>query len=129
MFGFVDNHADRAVQAGLNMQRRLRDLRRTWKRDNRPALQGRVGINTERVVLGNMGSQQIFDYAILGDAVNLASRLESANKNYQTRVMISEFTHACLTPNQFRTRLLDVIKVQGKTKAVKVFEVYGTTSH
>jgi hypothetical protein len=42
--------------------------------------------------------------------------------------MISEFTHACLTPNQFRTRLLDVIKVQGKTKAVKVFEVYGTTS-
>jgi adenylate cyclase len=124
----VPDHADRAVQTGLSMQRRLRDLRRTWKRENRPALKCRVGINTGRVVLGNMGSQQIFDYTVLGDAVNLASRLESANKNYQTRVMISEFTHACLTPGRFRTRLLDVIKVQGKTQAVKVFEVYGTAS-
>ena len=124
----LDHHADRAVQTGLSMQHRLRVLRRTWKRENRPALKCRVGINTGQVVLGNMGSQQIFDYTVLGDAVNLASRLESANKNYQTQVMISEFTHACLTPNQFRTRLLDVIKVQGKTKAVKVFEVYGAAS-
>ena len=124
----VPDHADRAVQTGLSMQQRLHDLRRKWIQENRPALQCRVGINTGSVVLGNMGSRQIFDYTALGDAVNLASRLEGANKNYQTRVMISEFTHACLTPGQFRTRLLDVIKVKGKTEAVKVFEVYGAAS-
>ena len=64
----------------------------------------------------------------MGDPVNLASRLEGANKPYGTFIMISEFTLEHITPNRFRYRLLDLIKVAGKTKAVKVYEVYGLCS-
>jgi adenylate cyclase len=121
------SHADTAVRAALTMQRRLRELRQAWEKRGLPALRCRIGINTGSMVIGNMGSHQVFDYTVLGDAVNLASRLESANKLYHTYLMISEFTYAYLSPNMFRTRVLDVIKVQGKSRAVKVLEVYGET--
>ena len=88
----------------------------------------RVGVNTGSMILGNMGSRQVFDYTVLGDAVNLASRLEGANKRYNTELIISESTHQDLPPGVFRSRILDVIKVKGKSKAVKVFEVYGEAS-
>jgi adenylate cyclase len=77
------------------------------------------------MIVGNMGSNQVFDYTVIGDSVNLASRLEGANKRYNTHFMISEFTQGYLTPGLFRTRVLDVIAVKGKSKAVKVFEVVG----
>ncbi|RMF86151.1 MAG: adenylate/guanylate cyclase domain-containing protein [Nitrospinota bacterium] len=121
----LTDHADRAVRTALKMQRRLQELRQRWKARGLPALECRVGINTGPMIIGNMGSHQIFDYTVIGDAVNLASRLEGANKRYGTTIMISEFTHACLTPGLFRTRVLDVIRVKGKAKAVRVFEVYG----
>lgn len=121
----LSDHADRAVRAGLTMQRRLCELRLLWEKRGLAPLRCRVGINTGPMVVGNMGSNQVFDYTVMGDAVNLASRLEGANKLYQTYMMISEFTHAHLPPGMFCTRLLDVIRVKGKTQAVKVFEVYG----
>jgi adenylate cyclase len=124
----LPNHADMAVCAALAMQRRLRELRLLWQKRGLPPLRCRVGINTGPVVIGNMGSHQVFDYTAMGDAVNLASRLESANKLYHTYLMISESTYEYLSPDMFRVRLLDVIAVKGKSKAVKVFEVYGETS-
>lgn len=124
----MPDHADRAVRAGLKMQSRLRELREMWAEKGLPALRCRVGINTGPMIIGNMGSNQVFDYTVIGDAVNLASRLEGANKRYNTYLMISETTRECLSPAMFRTRVLDVIKVKGKSKAVKVFEVYGDMS-
>ncbi|MBN1104572.1 MAG: adenylate/guanylate cyclase domain-containing protein [Deltaproteobacteria bacterium] len=124
----LPDHADRAVRAGLLMQRRLKELRKIWAEKGLPELRCRVGINTGPMIVGNMGSNQVFDYTVIGDAVNLASRLEGANKRYDTYLMISEFTLEQLTPGLFRTRVLDVIKVKGKTKAVKVFEVIGENS-
>jgi adenylate cyclase len=124
----LPNHADMAVRAGLIMQRRLYELCQIWAKRGLPALRCRVGINTGPMVIGNMGSHQVFDYTVMGDAVNLASRLEGANKLYDTYLVISEFTYEHLSPDMFLTRMLDVIKVKGKSKAVKVFEIYGENS-
>ncbi|MEW6669407.1 MAG: adenylate/guanylate cyclase domain-containing protein [Thermodesulfobacteriota bacterium] len=124
----LPDHADKAVRAGLKMQRRLKELREIWKGQGLPELRCRVGINTGSMIVGNMGSNQVFDYTVIGDSVNLASRLEGANKRYNTYLMISESTLGYLTPGLFRTRVLDVIKVKGKTRAVKVFEVIGENS-
>src|SRR4030095_7680896 len=74
----LSNHAELAVRAGLQMQRRLCELRQIWDKRGLPALQCRIGINTGPMIVGNMGSHQVFDYTVIGDAVNLASRLESA---------------------------------------------------
>lgn len=122
----VADHADRAVRTALNMQRRLADLRRLWAAKGLPELTCRIGVNTGIMIVGNMGSDQVFDYTVIGDAVNLASRLESANKFYGTDIMISEATHRQLTPDRFRTRLLDSIRVKGKTQPIRVYEVYGS---
>ncbi|MBF0378460.1 MAG: CHASE2 domain-containing protein [Desulfamplus sp.] len=126
----VENHPDMAVTAALQMLKRLSELREIWKQQNTIEkkwyeLYCRIGINTNNMIVGNMGSKSVLDYTVIGDAVNLASRLESANKNYGTYLMISEFTYAQLAVGRFKTRLLDYIRVKGKTKPVRVYEVYG----
>lgn len=120
----VPDHADRAVNAALEMQKRMVEIRKDWKQKGRPALHCRIGINTGWMVVGNMGSKDVLDYTVIGDAVNLASRLEGANKYYDTSLMISQFTQEQLTPGRFRMRVLDVVQVKGKEKPVRVYEVY-----
>jgi adenylate cyclase len=124
----LPHHADVAVRTALRMQRRLEVLRPQWVSQGWPEVHCSVGINTGPMVVGNIGSDQRIDYTAIGDAVNLASRLQGANKHYKTMVMISEFTYQALSPGLFHTRLLDVIRVKGKSQAVKVYEVYGETS-
>ena len=124
----MENHADAAVKTALNMQKKIEELNKAWSSKELPSLRSRIGINTGQVIIGNMGSDRVFDYTVIGDAVNLAARLESANKRYSTLIMISEFTYNQIDKEKFKTRLLDIIKVKGKTKAVKVFEVYGFSS-
>ncbi len=124
----MPDHANRAIRVALKMQSRLQVLRALWQEQGYPLLHQRIGINTGQMYFGNLGSQQVFYYSVLGDPVNLGARLESANKFYGTHLMISEFTYQNIEPGRFRTRLLDIIKVKGKKKAVRVYEVYGETS-
>ncbi|MGP0630730.1 CHASE2 domain-containing protein [Nitrospina sp. 32_T5] len=119
------NHADQAVRAGLAMQVALRTLNAEWEKQGRVQVNCRIGIHTGMLVAGNLGSDQVFDYTVIGDSVNLASRLEGVNKLYRTQVIISEKTFSLLTPEVFRVRPLDIIKVKGKNEPVRIFEVYG----
>jgi adenylate cyclase len=124
----MPRHADNAVKAGLAIHRRLKVCGEKWKEKGLPELKCRIGINTGKMLFGNLGSEQVYYYSVMGDNVNLASRLETANKIYGSYMIISEFTLEELTPGQFKTRLLDIVKVKGKSKAVKIYEVYGDQS-
>jgi adenylate cyclase len=119
---YYSDHAKRACLAALQMQEKLTELRSKWKAEGKPQLKVRIGINSGQMVVGNMGSQDVFDYTVLGDAVNLGSRLEGANKVYGTYIMISERTKQELD-NNFVLRDLDVIRVKGKTEPIKVYEL------
>jgi len=116
------DHANKACVTALQMRAALQNLHDKWKKENKPLLDFRIGINTGEVIVGNVGSEKRFDYTIMGDQVNLGSRLEGANKKYSTHIMISETTHSKLEDG-FITRELDLIKVKGKDKPVHVYEL------
>jgi adenylate cyclase len=117
-----ENHPHAACRTALQMQKKLVTMREKWRSEGRPELVARVGINTGFVIVGNMGSQTVFDYTVMGDAVNLGARLEGANKMYETYIMISETTNGYVK-DSFHTRPLDLIRVKGKNKPVEVFEL------
>ncbi|OHD56101.1 MAG: hypothetical protein A2Y33_01495 [Spirochaetes bacterium GWF1_51_8] len=119
------DHAKRACAAVIAMQKRLVQLRLKWKGEGRPEIIVRMGINTGDAVVGNMGSQQRMDYTMMGDTVNLASRLEGANKFYGTMSMISETTYE-VVKSEFLIRELDNLKVVGKDKPIRVYELIDT---
>ncbi len=124
---YFEDHAVRACYAALDMQKRLGQMGKKWKKLGTPVLSCRVGINSGKMIVGNMGSNKVFDYTVIGDEVNLASRLEGANKIFKTKIMISESTYQ-LVKDAVVTRPLDLIRVKGKEKPVQVFEVLGKKS-
>jgi len=118
------DHSLRTCLASLEMQKRLAALRPKWVKEGKPALEVRIGINTGTMIVGNMGGQDRFDYAVIGDSVNLASRLEGANKQYGSHIMISDFTYQQVK-DRVTVRELDLIQVKGKNEPVKVWELMG----
>ena len=118
------DHHERASQASLEMIERLLELQKDWTKRGVPPLDIGIGLNTGDAVVGNMGSYDRFDYTAMGDTINLGARLESINKQYGTRIIISEFTNEKIH-RQFSTRLLDIVKVKGKTKPVAIYELVG----
>ena len=116
------DHALNACRAAILMQRRLRSFREELKDLNLPEIFIRIGINTGPVIVGNMGSPELFDYTVLGDTVNIASRLEGANKEFGTSVMISNSVYEKVA-SSVKTRLLGGIKVKGKAEEIGVYEL------
>jgi adenylate cyclase len=117
-------HADHAVETALDMIDELQKLNAAWQADGRPPLDIGIGINSGPMIAGNIGSDQIMSYTVIGDAVNLGSRLESLNKQYGTRIIISDRTRAQLT-GQYMCKPLGDVVVKGKTEPVAIFEVVG----
>lgn len=118
------DHALLACRAALAMQRREGEIQPRLNELGASGLLTRIGINTGPMVFGNMGSTQKFNYSVLGDAVNLASRLEAANKLYGSRILIAQPT-AEQVKGHFILRQLDLLRVKGKLKPMAVYEILG----
>lgn len=116
------DHAVLACRAALDNQRELAGLRERWIKAYGVTVVARIGINTGKMIFGNMGSDDKFNYTMMGDPVNLAARLESANKDYGTYLMIGQDTHE-LVKDAMECRELDLIKVKGKQIPVTVYEL------
>ncbi len=120
-----EDHADHAVQAAVAMVRALDGLNKEWAAFGMPTLDIGVGINTGGMVAGNIGSKTIMSYTVIGDAVNLGARLESLNKEYGTRIIISEHTRSRLK-GRYDMRPLGSVTVKGKSHPVAIYEVRPT---
>lgn len=121
----LEQHALPACQAALKMHRELVALHEGWRSRNLPLLSVRMGLHSGLVVAGNVGSHRQVNYTVMGDAVNLASRLETANKIYGTNIIISEDTLR-MAGSGLLVRELDWIRVKGRRGHVTIFELLGT---
>jgi adenylate cyclase len=99
---------------------RVRELQKKWKAEGKPKLDIGIGLNSGVASVGNMGSALRYGYTALGDTVNLSSRLEGLNKDYDTHVLVNESTYAAAKDAGFLFRELDVIRVKGKLEPVTI---------
>jgi adenylate cyclase len=117
-------HAALACRSALDMVRALRAFQDSLRQRGLPAIDIGIGINTGPVVVGNMGSADHFNYTVVGDPVNLASRIEHLNKEYGTKVLVSEYTYL-QAQDQFRlAREVDRVRVRGRAQPVRLFELF-----
>jgi adenylate cyclase len=116
------DHATRACAAALAMRDARRALGSEWAKMGRPRLQARTGINSGPMLVGNLGSSYRFAYGVLGDHVNLASRLEGLNRVYGTEILMGENTVALLD-GSFLVREIDMVRVKGRTQAARIYEL------
>ena len=116
------DHAERACRAALEMLQVLKKLQDRLEAEGRPQINIGVGINSGPMVVGNMGSKNRMNFTIMGDEVNLASRLEGTNKEFGTHIIISESTYQA-TSHLVVARELDLIRVKGKMRPVRIYEL------
>ena len=119
------DHATRAVRTGLGMLHELHILHQRWAQEGAPLLRMGVGIHTGEMIVGNIGSNQRLDYTVIGDNVNLGSRLEGITKTYGVDMLISEATYKAMVAEESETlpcRLIDLVAVKGKSIPIAVYE-------
>lgn len=120
----VVDHAEKAAGSALEMMRKLDELNVAFQRDFQHSIKIGIGLHTGEAVVGNMGSEQRFNYTAIGDTVNLASRLEARTKAYGVPILISGKTRYALSGG-FVCRRMDRLRVKGKAKPVEIFELMG----
>jgi adenylate cyclase len=116
------DHAKFACRCALQSIEKLKEIQKEFKEQGLPEIDIGIGINTSDMSVGNMGSDTVRSYTVMGDGVNLASRLEGINKEYGTRIMISQFTYGDVK-EAFTAREVDWVKVKGKNEPVRIFEL------
>lgn len=120
----LQNHAEMAVKSALDMRRRLADFNAYRKHQNQPLIRFGIGISSGEVVSGNIGSQKRMDYTVIGNGVDISSRLEGVTKQYGCDIILSEYTYQ-LCKDTVWVRELDRIRVKGKTQPISIYELIG----
>lgn len=119
---YYSDHARRAVYAALEMRKELRKLQEKWKREGRRIIDIGIGINTGEMIVGNLGSSQIMNYTVIGDNVNLASRLEGLTRRFDVPIIISQSTYERVK-EIFEIKPLGKAQIRGKREEVMVYQV------
>jgi len=121
-----DDHGVMACRAALACRDAIVELNREWQQQGKVPFHTRIGLHTGHVTVGNIGSNQRMNYSVIGDSVNLASRLESVNKIYGTHIIVSQGTYR-YAQKKFICRILDQIAVKGKSESVTIYELMNET--
>ncbi len=121
----TDDHADKAVMTAVEMINALDEVNRLTREKNYPEIEIGLGINTDNVILGNIGSERKLDYTVIGDGVNLASRLEGLTKIYHCPIIISEYTYGALKLD-IPCAVVDMVRVKGKHKPIRIYTPLAT---
>lgn len=120
----LDNHAYWACKAALEMREAHGKLKKKWIKEKRDVFEFGIGVNSGVATVGNLGSEQIFDYTAIGDTMNTGARIENMNKEYPTenKILVSESTYK-LIENQFKAEFVDEVKLKGKAKVIGVYNL------
>lgn len=118
------DHAARAALAAIDMMEKLEELQKKWRAEGKPPIDIGIGLNSGLMRVGFMGSERMRNYTLLGDNVNLGSRLEGTNKNYGTHIIVSESTFV-QAKHVVYGRWLDAVRVKGKAQPVNIYELLG----
>ena len=119
-----EQHPLNAVKCGYEMLQKVQELDKKWQTEGKPTIQIGIGVNTGEVFVGNIGSERRMEYTVIGDTVNLASRLESYNKTYNTHFLISSSTYEASKNNITVNKITDV-EIRGKAERMDIYEVIG----
>jgi len=120
----LEDHGNMAVKAALQMRSGLQEVNREFSKKGYAALAAGIGIHTGDVILGNIGSEKKLDYTVIGDDVNLASRIEGLTKVYGCDILVSDATFREID-SSFICRVVDCVRVKGKERSIKLYEVLG----
>jgi len=118
----LDNHAEMACRATIEQVRKIKELQEKWKKEGMPLVEIGCGLHTGSAIIGNMGSEDRFDYTAIGDTINLGSRLEGLTKQYGVSIIVSEDVYNAVK-DKFNFRKLDTVRVKGKNIPVRIYEL------